>query len=179
MNPLCLQSPRGRLSVREDNRGGVRAGGSPGASFCPDPGSPPRARSARRKMRGLLQTCETRKLRFAESLPTRSGGACLDGPRCPAQAKRSPLAKTATSARRCSAHWISKGPAAPSARAGRKGWFRRASRCCCCARPVGQTGKSAPANQADGDEHSRMVHRAPLSVVRSSIRLMNGTGSLS
>lgn len=46
-------------------------------------------------------------------------------------------------------------------------------------RPVGQTGKSAPANQADGDEHSRMVHRAPLSVVRSSIRLMNGIGFLS
>ena len=100
----------------------------------------PLRRSPRRKMRGLLQSCESRILRFAETPPTLPGRACLDGPRCRARRKKLPPARTATSARRCSAPSTWKSPVAPSARAGRKVSCRRASRCSCSALRAGPIG---------------------------------------
>lgn len=104
-------------------------------------------------MRVLLQSCEPRTLRFAETLPTRSGPSCLDVLQCLVPERKPPHVTTATSVRRCSARSISTSPAAPSGRVGPRGLCRPASRCCCSGPRAGRTVKSTRHPDCAGCPH--------------------------
>lgn len=189
-NLNLIRNPSSRSAVTRDAPPGQRItpcgrsrGRSPDASAARGRSSPPTGLSRHRKMRRLLQICESRFLRFAESQATPRHRSCLDGRQWLSARKKLLPATTATSARRCFVRWIWKNPAALSAKTGRRGSCHRGSRCSCSGRRDGPAGhehgnRSSPiANRNPSAwKHSLIDRRAPSVVLRGSIFLMNGSG---